>query len=306
MSNLNSVTIQAPATSANCGPGFDTLSLALNLYNRINIKEVDGEPGTFRAPANQTPFSPGSQNLIKRALELFSNYTKRTLNCIELDIHGDIPLTRGLGSSACIRGGLLAGLNAMHETGLDVETLIRLTSQLEDSADNATALFKGGFCVTRVTSDTHMYVHSLHFDVSESLSIALLSPDIKVNTPHARSILPTTLPFRDVVNTMNSLAYLVGVMALKKYELLREAVSDFVHEPFRKTLTPLVDETIEAGMGAGAYTGWISGSGSSIVCLCPQEQITEVTQAMKQVYDDNALGCKVFELHAENRGLRVL
>ncbi len=319
-----SITIQSPATSANCGSGFDTLAIALSLYNFVKIsilKNTSIIPSSLPSKAFSTANSNSKKilythsnpnittqttQMLETALHAFERHTQKKLPALEVNIWGDIPPTRGLGSSAAIRGGFIAGLNELFGKPLSQEALIRLTASLEQSVDNTTALFKGGFCVVRTNPKTGQYVHSLRFDISNKIGFAVISPSFEVSTSKARTILPQNISLQDAVKTVNSCAYLVSALITQNYDLLNADLPDFIHEPYRKTLTPFVDEAIAAGRASGAYAGWLSGSGSSIVCICPFEKTLSVSQAMGNIFTRNGIQNQIFQLQADLQGLRVI
>ena len=132
-----------------------------------------------------------------------------------------------------------------------------------------------------------------------------VSPDYQVLTEKSRRVLPETIPFRDVVRSANSLAFLVGVLVSGDFARLDGAVNDYIHQPYRELLNPFGHESIEAGCHAGAYTGWLSGSGSTVVCVTSQEKVQDVAAAMEQVYGANAVKSRAYRLVTDNRGLTV-
>jgi len=176
---------------------------------------------------------------------------------------------------------------------------------LDNAPDNACAVFAGGFCIARTEEATFAYREHVRFSLPESLSFVAVSPDYQVLTEHSRRVLPDTIPFDDVVRSANSLAFLVGVLVSGDFSRLRNAVKDYIHQPYRELLNPFGHESIEAGCHAGAYTGWLSGSGSSVVCVCCPENSQTVAAAMEAVYANNGKRSRAFRLITDNRGLSV-
>lgn len=296
-----SVTVRVPASTSNCGPGFDTLSVALSLYNFVRVEpraaghvEVLGE----------LPDRDGAVAMVTELLKAFSAAAglSTTPGCA-FEIWGDVPMARGLGSSATVRAGLMAGINRLCGEPLARETMIRIVAGLENAPDNATAVFRGGFCVSRSDADTGEYTGSLSFAVADSLSFVVVSPDIHVLTRTAREVLPDRIAFREAVRTVNSVAYLTAAMVSGSYQQLSGAVEDFLHEPYRQPLCACVREVIAAGRESGAYCGWISGSGSSMLCVAPTARSAAVGQAMVKVYGNANIDAQLFTLTADNDGL---
>lgn len=295
-----SIIIQAPASTSNCGPGFDTLSIALSLYNFVRM--VEREDDTI-CPIDAA--KEGTQAMIEEAALSFASTAGVEAIGFDCEIWGDVPEARGLGSSSTIRAAIVAGLNHLNGHPLDMEAMIRLTTRLDNAPDNACAAFAGGFCIARTEPQTFAYREHVRFNLPETLTFVAVSPDYKVLTDTSRRVLPESIPFKDVVRSANSLAYLVGVLVSGDFQRLDGAVNDYIHQPYRELLNPFGHESIEAGCHVGAYTGWLSGSGSTVVCVTSSEQSLEVANAMQQVYTANNVQSRAYRLMTDNRGLTV-
>lgn len=295
------VTARVPASTSNCGPGFDTLSIALSLYNFVRVqRRNDG----VIAPAGDISDRDGATAM---ATELAAEFAAEAgigmVPGFNFEIWGDVPMARGLGSSATVRAGLLAGLNRLYGEPLEQAAMIRLVARLEGAPDNATAVFRGGFCISRFAGEPNRYLDSLSFSVADSLSFVVVSPDIHVLTRVAREVLPSQLVFGEAVRTVNSASFLTAVMVSRDYSRLADAVEDYIHEPYRAPLSACVREVITAGRANGAYCGWISGSGSSLLCVAPTANSAAVGQAMTDVYRAAGIHARLFTLVADNKGL---
>ena len=142
--SIRSVIVQAPASTSNCGPGFDTLSIALSLYNFIRLSErSDGQI----CPVEN--IQEGTQMMVEEASLSFAATAGLDVKGFNYEIWGEVPEARGLGSSSTIRAAIVAGLNKLHDEPLDQEGMIRLTTRLDNAPDNACAAFAGGFCIAR-------------------------------------------------------------------------------------------------------------------------------------------------------------
>jgi homoserine kinase len=298
--SLRSVIVQAPASTSNCGPGFDTLSIALSLYNFVRLTErADGQ---IRAVGSAIE---DAQAMIAEAARAFAELAGVECTGFDYDIWGEVPAARGLGSSSTIRAAIVAGLNRLHGEPLDLKSMIRLTTKLDNAPDNACAVFAGGFCIARTDPETFAYREHVRFNLPETLSFVAVSPDYQVLTANSRRVLPNSIPFNDVVRSANSLAFLVGVIASGDFARLKNAVNDYIHQPYRELLNPFGHESIEAGCHAGAYTGWLSGSGSTVVCVTSPEKSQAVAAAMQTVYNNNGKKSRAFRLFTDNSGLSV-
>ncbi|WPJ97786.1 homoserine kinase [Coraliomargarita algicola] len=295
-----SIIVQAPASTSNCGPGFDTLSVALSLYNFVRLVERSDCEICALEEAHG-----GTQAMIEEAARSFTEVAGVEAVGFNYEIWGDVPEARGLGSSSTIRAAIVAGLNKLHGEPLDLEAMIRLTTHLDNAPDNACAVFAGGFCIARTEPETFAYREHVRFALPESLTFVAVSPDYKVLTEKSRRVLPESIPFKDVVRSANSLAFLVGVLVSGDFERLDGAVNDYIHQPYRELLNPFGHESIEAGCHAGAYTGWLSGSGSTVVCVTSPDKAQAVAAAMEQVYAGNGVKSRAYRLITDNRGLTV-
>lgn len=295
-----SIIVQTPASTSNCGPGFDTLSIALSLYNFVRLIERSDGAICALESANE-----GTQSMIEEAALSFEALAGVDAIGFDYEIWGDVPAARGLGSSSTIRAAIVAGLNRLHGEPLDLEAMIRLTTKLDNAPDNACAVFAGGFCIARTEPSTFAYREHVRFSLPETLTFVAVSPGYQVLTENSRRVLPDSIPFDDVIRSANSLAFLVGVLVSGDFARLKGAVNDYIHQPYRELLNPFGHESIEAGCHAGAYTGWLSGSGSTVVCVTGQDKIREVATAMEEVYTVNGIKSRAYRLTTDNRGLKV-
>jgi homoserine kinase len=239
------ITVRVPATTSNLGPGFDCLGVALQMYNFVTV-----------APADEMP----RDAMVRHAAELFFKTIEREPFAFSCRIKGEVPCCRGLGSSVTVRLGVLHGLNAMCEQPLDPGQIAGICAQLEGHPDNALPAQFGGFVVAR--RDDHQ-----KFPVDPRLRFVLLIPPLEVKTAEARSVLPNEISRLDAVESCGNACAVTAAFASQRYEHLRGVLSDHLHQPFRAKFVPFLDGVIAAGEKAGALGGFLSGSGSTIVCL---------------------------------------
>ncbi len=297
------VTVQTPASTSNCGPGFDTLGIALELYNFVRVQAVDGKEVRY---AGDEAVGEDTLKMVNAAVKVFREHVEPPAHGIEFDIWGDLPIARGLGSSATLRAGIVGGLNAIHGYPLDKESLTGLVCRLDHSPDNTCPLIQGGFCVARIDPRNNRYLYALRHEVGPEIKFVVISPNMHVLTADAREILPDRLPFKDVVRSINSVSALVSIFATRRYELLEHAVSDYIHQPYREKLNPFSAEAIRAGIEAGAYCGWLSGSGSSVLCVARTEAADAVETSMMEIFASRGIETRAFKLNADNTGLRIV
>ena len=278
---MNSVTVRVPATTSNLGPGFDCLGVALDIANRVTIRRGTG---TAHPP------------IVSAAANLF--FESAGVAPIEFGwkITGDVPQSRGLGSSVTVRLGVLHGLNILSGANQGATQLFELCARLEGHPDNAAPAAFGGFTVARAGMET------LRCDVAPELRFILLIPDYEVSTPEAREVLPDAIPRLAGVNSVANACRITAAFFQRRYEMLRGCFADGLHQPFREPLVPFLSKAIAAGERCGALGGFLSGSGSTICCLALGDE-TEVAAAM---LDTAPPGTHVVIASADNDGVRVI
>lgn len=295
--------VRVPASTSNCGPGFDTLGLAFDLYNEVILKR--NADGAIHYAGNHARFQEREEEMVAGLSRAFFAHTGTESFGFSFDIRGNVPLARGLGSSVTVRAGIIGALNAAAGSPLKREEIVEIVSELEGHPDNAAAAVLGGFCVARTDPSSGRFVDAIRFDVPADLLFVVLSPELEIETQISRQSLPTEVPFPEVVKSLNSLAFLVSIFASGEYEKLKGAVTDFVHQPYRLPHIRGAEAGIAAGVGAGAYTGWLSGSGSSILSVCPAEAAERVATAMGHVFESMGIAFHTHILRCDNGGLRV-
>jgi homoserine kinase len=298
----DSVTVRVPASTSNCGAGFDTLGLALALYNRVTVSR--SSTNSVR-PQPDRPADARAETMVSDTAAAFFRAVKRPAAGFVYRIEGDVPPARGLGSSVTVIAGILAGLDALHDTRLSRHQLVEIATALEGHPDNASAGILGGFCVSRCDPVTNAYVDTVRLPVPADLAFVVASPNGEMLTKESRGVLPATLPYFDAVKSINSAAYFTAAFATGDYEKLRHAVADFMHEPYRLPKIRGGRDAISAGISAGALTGWLSGSGSSVLCLSRRERAEAVLVAMRAAFGGLSVPCEGRILAADNSGLQV-
>lgn len=295
------VTVRVPGSTSNCGAGFDSLGLALDIYNDVTLTR-----GDWRGSRPAAPSDTHGLDMADEAAALF--FVRAGVDEIgfTLSIRGDVPMSRGLGSSVTLRAGVVAALNELTGARLAKDVLCSLVTQLEGHPDNATPAVIGGFCVARCDPHTGELLGVLRKPIGKELCFVVVSPNQELETKKARGILPKELPYFDAVKSVNSAAYVVAAFLSGEYDRLRHAVKDFLHEPYRLPLIPGAKPAIEAGVAAGALTGWLSGSGSSVLCVSKPKAAAKVGRAMAAAFAAHRLGATIHVLHADNDGLSVL
>jgi homoserine kinase len=281
---MKSVTVRVPASTSNLGSGFDTLGLAVNLYNRFTLTRSSGK-------------GPDLPPMAVEAAKLFFRRTKTTPFSFNFFIRGNIPIARGLGASGALRVGVVAGLNELTRTRLEKQQLLEIVTDLGGHPDNASPAIFGGCTVSgRIRKE----VLCIRFPVSPKLKIVTLIPNFRVETEEARRLIPQNFSKADTAHALNRSALIAAAFAAKDYEALRGVFDDRFHQPHRVPLVPQLNAVIRAGERAGAIGGFLSGSGSAIICLALENE-DQIAKAMAHELP----GSKVEVLRADNRGLQI-
>jgi homoserine kinase len=258
------VHVRVPATSANLGPGFDALGLALALYNDVEASERDGVSVTVEGEgAGQLP--GGADNVVARGARLAFDATGRPFKGIALRCTNRIPPARGLGSSAAAWvGGLVAG-NALAGGALTKDALLSLATRAEGHPDNVAAALLGGLTVSCPAEDGAVTAVSL--PVPEDLVWVVLVPTLTSSTAEARAVLPATVPRGDAVFNVQRVALLLAALQARRRDALRSALDDRLHQPYRRALFPWMPAVAEAARRVGALGCVLSGAGPSLLAV---------------------------------------
>jgi homoserine kinase len=292
-----SITVRVPATTSNLGPGFDTLGVALSLYNMVKVTRVPERGVTIRSPIAE-PDRAAADEMLVDAAQLFFRRTRQSAFGLAVSLRGDVPVARGLGSSVTVRLGVVAALNALTRSGLRRAALLDLVTELEHHPDNAAPAIYGGFTVAGSVGRT---VRCLAFPVSPKLRFVALIPRFEVSTEMARRLVPNSFSKADTVHNLNRAALISAAFASGDYAHLRGLFDDRVHQPYRQPLIPQLSRVIQAGEKAGAIGGWLSGSGSTIICLA-LTNATAVARAMQRQLRNSDTRI----LAAENVGYKIV
>jgi homoserine kinase len=263
------VTARVPATAANLGSGFDCLGVALELRNEIVLDlgepfgiEVEGE-GVDRLPRD-------GRNMVARTIEGFFERLGRPAPPFRLTLRNRIPLTGGLGSSSATLVGALLVANVAAGRPRSVEQLLCLAAELEGHPDNVAPAVLGGLVVAVAEPDAGLIAVPL--PVPPELTAVLFVPSFVMRTRRARQLLPKLVPHRDAVFNAARTALLVSAFQSGRLELLRVAMQDRLHQPYRSQLFPAMGAVFEAALSAGACGACLSGAGSAILAFATDRQ----------------------------------
>lgn len=284
--------VTVPATSANLGPGFDTLGIALDLTNTFYFSATEGE----RFPQGTKLLSPNS--LVQRAAKLVVQETGVKLPKWRVALDSQIPRSRGLGSSASLTvAGLVAAVYYL-KAGLSSEKILELACKLEGHPDNAAPALLGGLVVSIVTSEGVKFVKTIP---GKPLKTVVAVPEFELPTAQARQVLPTNVSYHDAVQNTGRTALFVSSMLLGDYQHLKYAMEDVLHQPYRLKLVPGLQEVMTAALSSGALGSCLSGAGPSILAFVT-DKAEEVSQSMVKAWKKVGIKAKTYILAVQEEG----
>ncbi|MFH2202919.1 MAG: homoserine kinase [Elusimicrobiota bacterium] len=298
------IRVRVPATTSNLGPGFDVLGMALKLYNEL---ELTCEPGWGEVRVDITgegaeTLPRSSRNLVVRSFRALIPKRLPRHN-LRFRMVNRIPLCRGLGSSAAARlAGLLAA-TALKSGKPPFGQAVTKACAMEGHPDNAVPAFFGGLCGSVVERGNIEY---FRLKPPRGLTAALCIPAIEVSTEKARRLMPKRVTLADAVFTSSRLALLVAAMTQGRLELLRTAMRDVLHQPYRKRLVPGMDAAIAAAERAGALGAALSGSGPTVLAFAGGERAgRRAAEAMCRAFARRGMASRALVLGVDNAGARV-
>ena len=283
------IRVAAPATTANLGPGYDCLGMALDIWNTLEVEQLPGgdTPSVSVTGEGEGELEAGPENLVYRSME----FLYRELGCpippLRVRCDNEIPLARGLGSSAAAIAGGLAAANALSSGGFAARDLLEMAATIEGHPDNVAAAVMGGLqlVVTEGQDSGESTLYTVPVSVPAAIHAVLFIPDVRIATTDARAVLPQQLPIADAVHNMARVALLVAGMATNHPEYLSVATQDKLHQPYRQPLFPAMKLLMKAALDAGALGAFLSGSGSTVLALTQGREMTvayEMAEAARQ------------------------
>ena len=289
--------ITVPATSANLGPGFDTLGLALNLRNEIEIKksnvtsiEIYGENADYLKSLKRNYF-------VDIFNEIYKNLTGKEDN-FSFKFNNKIPLSRGLGSSSAVIVAAITAAYEMAQVPYKKDKIINLALNYEPHPDNITPATLGGFCVAKLRKNR---VYFLKKFIPTSLRAIIVIPNKPVSTAKSRTTLKTHYPLKDVVTNISSTAMITAAFFSEKFDILKYVVEDKIHQEGRMKNIPELFRIREIALREGALMSTLSGSGSTFFNLAYKDEAYNIYAALK----DNFKDFDVKILYFDNIGVKV-
>lgn len=296
------VRVIVPATTANLGPGFDTMGLALDMYTEV-IMEAGGEGIRITSEGEGSEeLSSSEDNLIYKCAKKLFDSVEYEPKGLSLRIINGIPLSRGLGSSAsAIIAGLLAAREISAANISDYE-LLKMATEVEGHPDNVAPALFGGFVLSRMEGKEIIY---RKIDVDDKLLAVVAIPEFELPTEKSRAILPRTVSREDAIFNIGNASLLVYSLLMKDYSLLRKAMNDRLHEPYRIPLVPGLEEVKRRALGAGAFSAALSGAGPTVIAFADEHSSESVRTAMEEGFRSAGIDSDVRILNLQNKGAIV-
>lgn len=292
------IKVTVPATSANMGSGYDSIGIALDLYNVISMEESDRIEISDVSGAD---IPKDASNLIYQCAQKVYDICGKPLSGLKIVEECAIPQTRGLGSSsACTVAGIL-GANALLGNPLSQQNVIDLAASIEGHPDNSTPAILGGFCVALLE---YGKVWSVRVPMNGKVDFITFIPDFELSTEKARGVLPDKVAHHDAVFNLSRAALLAGSLTTGKLENIGVAVGDCLHQPYRFDLIPDGREVVHAARAMGALGAFISGAGPSIIAIVDAQDKTYLSRA-EMYCAQNFPQWKPICLHCDEVGARV-
>ncbi|WP_216323576.1 homoserine kinase [Deinococcus aestuarii] len=294
--------VRAPASSANLGPGFDSLGLSVPLFTTVRVTGQDVTevvplgPELEGTPADET-------NYVYRAMLLAAKRVGRSLPPARVEIETEVPLARGLGSSAAaLVAGIVAG-NELLGRPLDDEAVLDVAAREEGHPDNVAPALFGGIVVATLDK---LGTHYVRLEPPAHLGVTVLIPEFELSTSKARAVLPKEYSRADAVHALSHAALLAAALSQGRLDLLRHAMQDYIHQIWRAPLVPGLSDILEEAHRHGALGAALSGAGPTVLCFHDtREETVRLHAYLHGVMRKNGLTGRVEDFPIDTAGTVV-
>ena len=309
------ISVKVPATTANIGPGFDCLGMALPIYNTVTVEETV-LPGTgveINVIAESSSVDELSlehipldeSSIVYKAIELLYNSIGQTPSELKITIKSNIPVARGLGSSASVIVGALVAANELLGRPADEVALLSIACELEGHPDNITPAIVGGLVISTQLDDGTVVYRKLNWPLDWAITVCV--PDFELSTDIARSVLPKEVPMKDAVFNAQRLAMLVQAVNTQDKELMKLALNDRLHQPYRMKLMQGLDKIMDNLKHVESVLGCvISGAGSSILVISEKNELDKIKSIVRDTWADQNIKCEIKTLNVEENGAKIV
>ena len=293
---MKRVTIRVPATTANLGPGFDAFGCALNLYTDVTFEET--EYGLEITGCDEEFAGPDNMAYTAYCAVLAS--LSEEVRGVKIHIESQIPICRGLGSSAALLVAGAMGANILRGNKLSTQGLLNITNAMEGHPDNLAPAFYGGLTASMVDNGLPVTVN---FPLHPDWEFLALVPDFTLSTPKARAVLPKEVSRADAIYNISHGAMVLKALELGDEKLLRNAMQDRLHQNYRRSLIQDYD-TIEQLVRTTGAAFCLSGAGPTLLCITLDPKLEE--KLMKKLPAVTKANWQMLPLHIDFEGARIL
>lgn len=296
-------TVQVPATSANLGPGFDTLGLALDLFLTVEVRKADRDITVYYKGNGEEKVSINpTDNLIVKAMQKVFTKANLLKPALIIDVNNNIPLSRGLGSSAAaIVAGIFAA-NKLIDNKYSPQELMKWAVEMEGHADNIVPAIVGGL-TTAMIYENEVYYQKVV--VPNKFQAIVAVPEITLPTKRSRAVLPEKIALQDTIYNLQRACFLLASLHNGDIKHLNLAMDDMIYQPLRKQFIPGFDEVFAAAYANGALGVAMSGAGPSIIAFV-NENIEDIGLAMQKAFLSNKLACNIYNLSPNTAGVSII
>lgn len=294
MNEQHKVRVKVPASTANLGPGFDTLGMALNVYAWIEMSISDKT--AIHLFGDQMEGIPRNKsNLVYKVAQQVFEKAGVSHPELEISMYSDIPLTRGLGSSASAIVGGMAAANALIGNPLSEDTLFQMSSAIEKHPDNVGASIFGGLVVAFWDGKKAEYIQ---IDPDHRLEVLVVIPEFQLATKKARNVLPQKVALSDAVFNISHSSLLVAALTTGKLGMIKHAMKDTLHQPYRAALIPGMLKILDEAVQHGALGVALSGAGPTLLALVDSNssQKEELEQFLKSTLAEEKISAQTLWL----------
>lgn len=303
--NSKTVRVRIPASTANLGPGFDTLGMAFQLYTTITMRVAESTQIVMIGEELQGLPADKSNLVYKVAADLFEK-AGQPIPELFIEIETQVPLTRGLGSSASAIVGALCGANALAGEPFSREQIFEMASRLEGHPDNVGASVFGGFIVAAMPAQLDEPIPYAAFPVPKQLKTLVVIPEYWLSTEKARHVLPDMYSKQDVIYNVGHSSLLVAALAQGRLDLLARAMQDRMHQPYRAELVPGLSQMLEEAVDHGAMGAALSGAGPTTLFFYETpEQERSLRAFIDTVMAKHRLEYRIMVLLPDEQGVQI-
>lgn len=305
------VTVKIPATTANLGPGFDSFGMALPFYDYITVEETVMPGSGIQIELidydedilNSIPTD--ENNIVYKAIELLYNFIGQTPEELKITIKSGIPMTRGLGSSAAVIVGGLIAANELLGRPADLDALLSIAAEMEGHPDNVSPAILGGFVMASLEDDGSVIYRQIEWPKEWKITVCV--PDYELATNISRSVLPQEIPQKDAIFNLKRTAMFIHALDTKDDKLMKAALKDKLHQPYRTKLVPGLNDIIESLKNEEDVLGTVlSGAGPAIIVISKGNDLNKIYNTINEIWTNLNVKVDIYTVEPELKGACII